>query len=192
MTEEHPPNPDPASKNIQAIAALERDALHDRTALDRLTDAITRAAGSPFFVAIHVIAFAAWLAFNSLSANAVDPYPYSLLTLLVSLEAIVLSAFVLMSQNRMTRQADKRAHLDLQVNILAEQELTAILRMVHALCKQAGVNVKVRDVQVEQLLQETDIHRIAVEVDEELTNPKPSSPETTAAKSPAAAGQPDE
>jgi uncharacterized membrane protein len=183
MTEEHdlPATPDPASRNIQAIAALERDALHERTALDRLTDAITSAAGSPLFVAAHLIVFTAWLAFNSLSVDAIDPYPYSLLTLAVSLEAIILSAFVLMSQNRMTRQADKRAHLDLQVNILAEQELTAILHMVHALCKEAGVSVTARDVQVEHLLQETDIHRIAVKVDEELTNPKPSSPGATAA-----------
>jgi uncharacterized membrane protein len=184
MAEEHhvPPTPDPARQNIQAIARLERDALHDRTAIDRLTDAITHAAGSAVFVTLHALAFGGWIAFNSLSTAGIDPYPFSLLTLAVSLEAIFLSVFVLMSQNRMTRQADKRAHLDLQVNILAEQELTAILRMVHALCKQAGVNVKIRDVQVEQLLQETDIHRIAVEVDQELTNPKPSSPEATAAR----------
>jgi uncharacterized membrane protein len=184
MAEEHhaPPKPDPSYKNIQAIAALERDALHGRTAIDRLTDAVTHAAGSAGFVVLHAIAFTAWIVFNSMSAGPVDPYPYSLLTLAVSLEAIFLSVFVLMSQNRMTRQADKRAHLDLQVDLLAEQELTAILRMVHALCKQAGVKVKVRDVQVEQLLQQTDIHRIAVDVDEELTNPKSSSPGTTAAR----------
>jgi uncharacterized membrane protein len=182
MAEEHhiPTAPDPASRNIQAIASLERDALHERTGLDRLTDAITSAAGSPLFVAFHLVGFAAWIAFNT-GARAIDPYPYSLLTLAVSLEAIILSAFVLMSQNRMTRQADKRAHLDLQVNILAEQELTAILRMVHALCQEAGMSVKIRDAQVEQLLKETDIHRIAVEVDEKLTNPKPSAPGATAA-----------
>ena len=156
--------------------------MHDRTAIDRLTDSITHAAGSPGFVLVHAIAFTGWIAVNTVADRPVDPFPYSLLTLAVSLEAIFLSVFILMSQNRMTRQADKRAHLDLQVNILAEQELTAILQMVHALCTQAGVSVKVRDVQVEQLLQQTDIHRIAVEVDEELTNPKRSPPETTAAR----------
>jgi uncharacterized membrane protein len=68
-----------------------------------------------------------------------DPFPFSFLTLVVSLEAIFLSVFVLMSQNRMTRQADKRAHLDLQIYLLAEQELTTILHMLRGLCKKHNV-----------------------------------------------------
>jgi uncharacterized membrane protein len=105
--------PEPAARNIEAIAALEREALHDRTRLDRLTDAVTAAAGSPFFIVGHAIAFGAWIAVNLTGDRPFDPYPFGLLMLVVSLEAIFLSAAVLMTQNRMQRQADKRAHLDL-------------------------------------------------------------------------------
>ena len=113
--------PDPAARNIETIAALEREALHDRSRLDRLTDAVTAAAGSPLFIIAHAIWFATWIAVNVMGAHPFDPYPFGLLMLAVSLEAIFLSAAVLMTQNRMQRQADKRAHLDLQVNLLAEQ-----------------------------------------------------------------------
>jgi Predicted membrane protein len=86
----------------------------------------------------------------------------------VSLEAIVLTGFVLMTQNRMTLQADKRAHLDLQVNMLAEQENTAMLQMLYALCRRSGVDVTLRDGQIKELLKDTDIHQIAVAVDRQV------------------------
>jgi uncharacterized membrane protein len=70
-----------------------------------------------------------------------DPFPFNLLTLVVSLEAIVLTGFVLMSQNRMTQLADLRTHLDLQVNLLAEQELTAILKVVCLVAEKNGIAV---------------------------------------------------
>jgi len=158
----------PAAKNIEAIATLEREALHDRSRLDRVTDAITATAGSPTFIVVHAVWFFAWIAANLLRKSAFDPYPFSLLTLAVSLEAIFLTGFVLMTQNRMTRQADKRAHLDLQVNLLAEQELTAMLQMLYALCHRLGVDVTLRNEQIKELLKDTDIHQISVALDRNL------------------------
>jgi len=160
----------PAAKNIQAIAALEREALHDRSRLDRFTDTVTAIAGSPAFIVGHGVWFVAWIGVNLLR-SPFDPYPFSLLTLAVSLEAIVLTGFVLMTQNRMTRQADKRAHLDLQVNLLAEQELTAMLQMLYALCRRSGVAVTLRDGQIKELLKDTDIHQIAVALDHNVVKP---------------------
>lgn len=93
-----------------------------------------------------------------------DRYPFDLLTLIVSLEAIFLRSFVLMAQNRMTTKSDRRAHLDLQVNMLAEQELTAMLQMLFALCRRSGVDVAIRDEQIRDLPKDTDIHQIAVAV----------------------------
>jgi uncharacterized membrane protein len=171
--------PEPAARNIEAIAALEREALHDRTRLDRITDAVTAAAGSPFFIVGHAIAFAAWIAVNLASVRPFDPYPFGLLMLVVSLEAIFLSAAVLMTQSRMQRQADKRAHLDLQVNLLAEQELTAILQMLTAVSQRLGVAAPIRSGNVEQLLAETDIHTMAVAIEREL------DPATAPASTPA-------
>jgi uncharacterized membrane protein len=165
--------PEPAAKNIEAIAQLEREALHHRTVLDRFTDAITAAAGSPWFVVTHAVWFGIWITLNVTRRAAFDPFPFNLLTLIVSLEAIVLTSFVLMTQNRMTRQADKRAHLDLQVNLLAEQELTAMLQMLNALCERAGVSVPVRDSRVDELLKQTDIHKIATALDRELIEHAP-------------------
>ena len=158
----------PAIENIETIAALERKALEHRTAMDCLTDAITAAAGSPAFVVAHLILFSGWLTLNIFRDPPFDPYPFSLLTLFVALEAIILTSFVLMTQKRMTRQADKRAHLDLQVNMLSEQELTAILRMVSALCEHSGVAVPAPDSRAHQLGKETDIHEIAEAVDRKL------------------------
>src|SRR5580765_4633156 len=171
---------EPAARNIETIARLEREALHDRSRLDRFTDAVTAAAGSPLFIVGHAIWFGVWIAVNVMSGRPFDPYPFGLLMLAVSLEAIFLSAAVLMTQNRMQRQADKRAHLDLQVNLLAEQELTTMLKMLAGICQRLDVTVNERDGQVQQLLKDTDIQTIATALDRELpdaTTAPSSAPE---------------
>jgi uncharacterized membrane protein len=160
----------PVGHNVRAMAELERKALGDRTHLDRLTDTVASVAGSMPFIVLHGIWFAAWVAFNSTGA-AFDPYPYSLLNTVVALEAVFLTSVVLLTQNHMTRLADRRARLDLQINLLSEQELTAMLHMLHALCTHAGVHVAIRDDRVQQLLTETDIRKIAVALELGLDAP---------------------
>lgn len=158
-------------ENIRAISELEQRALHQRSAADRLSDAITRATGSAPFALFHVVWFSVWFLLNIGVVSGIepfDPFPFSFLTLVVSLEAIFLSVFVLMSQNHLTRQSEKRAHLDLQVDMLAEQELTAILRMVQGLCEKLGVEVPARDERLEELLRETDVHTVAAELEDRL------------------------
>jgi len=158
---------DPILDNVRAVAELEQQAIHSRTRFERFTDAISEAAGSVAFIVVHITWFAVWITVN-LTGRPFDHPPFGLLNLILSLEAIVLTSFVLMTQNRMTRHADKRAHLDLQINLLAEQELTATLHMLHALCRQAGVRVTVRDARVEELLKETDIQQLVGTLDQEL------------------------
>ncbi len=170
-----------AAKNIEAIASLEREAVEDRSGLDRVTDAVTHAAGSPLFIIGHGVWFACWIVLNLMHDPAFDPYPFGMLGLIVSLEAIFLTAAVLMTQNRMQRQADKRAHLDLQVNLLAEQELTAILQMLTAISERMNVVVHPPGHQVEQLLEETNIQTLAVALDRELAG---ASTETSSAPAP--------
>jgi uncharacterized membrane protein len=170
MTSRAPGHEHPVVQNIRAMVELERKALDDRTPIDRLTDAVTRVAGSTPFIVLHAIWFTAWIVLNG-TPSAFDPYPYSLLNLVVALEAVFLTSVVLMTQNHMSRLADRRAHLDLQVNLLAEQELTAMLHMLHGLCTHAGVHVAIRDERVEQLLTETDIRQIAVALDQGLDTP---------------------
>ena len=156
---------------MRAIAQLERQAMALRSPADRLSDAITYVAGSATFVLAHVVGFAAWLLINTGWVHGVapfDPYPFSFLTLVVSLEAIFLAIFVLMSQNRAARLADRRAHLDLQVDLLAERELTVLLHMLHALCVKQGVALDEMGTDVADLLAETDVSELASNLDEKL------------------------
>ena len=168
---------DATLQNIRAIADLERQAVDQRSHMQRLTEAITDAAGSAPFIAVHAVWFAVWIVGNR-GSSGFDVYPFSLLNLLVSLEVIFLTSAVLMTQNRMTKQADRRAHLDLQVNLLAEQELTAILQMLHALCQKAGTSEKDSEAHVEQLSKETDVVQLAITLEKELSGPQGGNPVT--------------
>jgi len=159
---------DPTLKNVRAIADLERQTILQRSRLQRITDTITHLAGSGIFLAAHAVWFLFWILLNR-NGRGFDPFPFNLLTTVVSLEAIFLTGIVLMTQNHMTLQADRRAHLDLQVNLLAEQELTAVLQMLYALCEKEGISVKVSDARVQQLLKDTDIVQLAVALEKELT-----------------------
>jgi uncharacterized membrane protein len=123
----------PISKNIRAMAEMQKESLAARSTFQWLCDTIAAYAGSIWSVAIHVVWFASWLAYNTLR-NGFDPYPFQLLTLVVSLEAIFLSLFILMSQNLENRQSERRAHFDLQINLLAEAEATKMIKMLQALC----------------------------------------------------------
>jgi uncharacterized membrane protein len=158
----------PELGNIQAIMRLERETREKRSALERVTDRVSGLAGSPVFIFVHLIWFGLWLGFNWRGPGTFDPYPFNLLTLAVALETIVLTGFVLMAQSRMTQQADKRAHLDLQINLLAEQELTAILKMQCLLAERAGIDVAAVDPRLDQLRTRTDVHRLAATLETEM------------------------
>ena len=168
---------DPMLENVRAISDMERRVIEDRSAVERITERISAATGSVTFVLLHAVAFLVWIALNLSSAWTFDRYPFTLLNLVVSLEAIILTSIVLMAQNRMTRQADKRAHLDLQVNLLAEQELTTILRMVHGLCQHAGLRVDLQEERVAHLLKDTDIERLAGALEHHLPDGSGAAPE---------------
>jgi uncharacterized membrane protein len=158
-------------RNVKAIAKLERNAIQERSPADRLSDGITWVAGSAGFVMAHIVFFTVWITLNVGLIRSVpifDPYPFSFLTLVVSLEAIFLAIFVLMSQNRAARLADRRAHLDLQVDLLAERELTVMLHMLRALCAKEKVVLDDVGTDVNDLLEETDVNELASNLDEKL------------------------
>jgi uncharacterized membrane protein len=156
--------------NILAITGMERAALDSRTVGERLSDTIARHAGRSWFIATHAVWFGGWILLNSGwigSIRPFDPYPYQFLTFVVSLEAIFLSLFILMSQGRSAKQADDRAHLDLQINLLAEQESTKMLQMLQSLCEYHGL-AKARDPEVEKLKAETKPEELLQELKESL------------------------
>ncbi|MCW3092995.1 MAG: hypothetical protein JWP81_4064 [Ferruginibacter sp.] len=155
-------------KNIETIWELEKEAIQSRSTAEHIADKITTFAGSTPFIILHVVWFGGWILINEGIIPGIapfDPFPFSFLTLVVSLEAIFLTLLVLMSQNRMTKEADKRAHLDLQINMLDEQETTMILRMVQKIAKHLGLEEEIDD-SVKDLCEETDVNRVAKTLDE--------------------------
>jgi uncharacterized membrane protein len=150
-------------ENINTIRVWERAALHERSPAERASDRITRAAGSGHMLVFHVIWFAAWLIVNGGLIPGIpgfDPFPFPLLTMVVSLEAIFLSLFVLASENRQARHSEKRANLDLQVDMLAEREMTAMLILLQDLVRHLDVKTSISPEMLRDLMQKTDIQTL--------------------------------
>ena len=154
--------------NIHAVAKLELEALKPRSSVDRLTERVTRFASSPLFSIVHVLWFVTWIAMNTVGPWHFDSYPFDFLTLVVALEAIVLTAFVLRDQSRMAEIYDHRAHLDLQVNLLAEEELTTILRVMCGLAAHVGYDPHKDNPKLTQLLAHTNVKALANQIEREL------------------------
>lgn len=129
-------------RNIRTITRLRLQTARERHVQDRLADAITSLSGSMLFVYLHILWFGAWLLVNTgyMGIKPFDPFPYGLLTMIVSLEAIFLATFVLISQNRFSDAADRRAELDLQIGLLAEHEITRVLQMLDAIQDKLGID----------------------------------------------------
>jgi uncharacterized membrane protein len=125
-------------RNVQTIIQLEEAAKANRNAADRVADFIAGFCGSANFVWAHLIWFAVWIVLNLGGPAAFDPFPFQFLTLVVSLEAIFLSTFILMSQNHQTMLSERRNHLDLQINLLTEQENTKMLKILERIAEKVG------------------------------------------------------
>ncbi len=128
-------------RNIRTIIQLRLKAARERSLQDRAADAITSFSGSMVFVYLHAAWFTAWVLLNTgrFGVTPFDPCPYGLLTMVVSLEAIFLSTLVLITQNRLSEEVEKRADLDLQIGLLTEHELTRVLQMLDAIQDKLGV-----------------------------------------------------
>ena len=125
-------------RNVERIRGMERWSKRQRTFADRVAESVARFCGQMSFVWIHAALFAAWIAWNTLSSQRFDPYPFTFLTLCVSLEAIFLSAFILIAQNYEMRLTERRTQLDLQINLLSEQENTKMLVLLQAIARKMG------------------------------------------------------
>src|SRR5450631_2332476 len=161
----------PTQSNIEAIAKLEHDALNRRTPTERVSDVITKIVGNVGFLLAQLILISGWSLVNLRvfpGLKAFDPFPFGVLALVVSSESVFLTIFVLISQSRMARQSERRLHLDLQVGMLSEQELTTILQMLQKLCQHVGVNVDSSKQEVQSFSKTTDVHKLASELQDKL------------------------
>lgn len=144
---------DVIERNIEIVELLRKRESDARSAQDKVADWITAFSGSMLFVYLHMAWFAGWFVINVAGIPGVkpfDPFPFGLLTLVVSLEAIFLSTFVLISQNRQSMIDDHRDSLDLQIDLLSEYEVTRMLRLVDKIAEKMGIE-DAYDAEIDQL-----------------------------------------
>ncbi len=125
-------------ENIESILCLEEQRRQRKPAWFRLVERVARFCGTLQFLWINVAWFAVWIAWN-VAFKPFDPYPFTFLILVVSLEAIMLSILILISQNLSATESERRHHLDLQINLLNEREMTALLRLVTVMADRMGI-----------------------------------------------------
>jgi uncharacterized membrane protein len=154
--------------HIEIIAKHEEEFLAQRTASERVGDRVGALVGSLPFLLVHLAWFAGWIMANTLRWGLphFDPAPFPLLDTLVALEAIFLASFIVMRQSRLSRRSDERDHLILQVLILAEKEVTAVLNLQQEMAKKMGV--KEIAPEIAQLSQETSIDEVAQNIKESI------------------------
>jgi uncharacterized membrane protein len=153
-------------QNVQAISKLEAAAKEQRTPVDRIAQAVANFCGSMTFVWVHVLWFGSWIALNTFPGIPhIDPFPFTFLTLVVSLEAIFLSTFILISQNHETRMSERRNHLDLQINLLTEQENTVMLTMLQAIAVKVGADIS-HNPRTAALAKETEPEKLVEQIEQ--------------------------
>ncbi|MBP9760858.1 MAG: DUF1003 domain-containing protein [Candidatus Magasanikbacteria bacterium] len=136
--------------------------VEQRSIITTCADFLTKAFGTVWFFMLHVVVFLGWILINMdilPFLPAFDPYPYGLLTTVVSLEAIFLSIIVLMSQNRASDLADIREELDLEINIKAENEITRIINMLDEIHDHLGLTPE-DDPELQEMKKKTNINDV--------------------------------
>ena len=139
--EDNPALSNVIERNIRTIIHLRRKAASARTLQDRIADVITAFSGRMVFAYVHIVWFTVWILLNTgrFGVRPFDPFPYGLLTMIVSLEAIFLATFVLISQNRLSQEAEHRADLAMHIGLLTEHELTRVLQMLDTIQDKLGI-----------------------------------------------------
>lgn len=147
-------------RNIKALLQHKKEQETRRSAEEKIADRVTSFTGTMKFVYIHAVLFSVWILWNlgALGLPRFDP-TFVALAMFASVEAIFLSTFVLISQNRSNAIADKRAELDLQISLLTEHEVTKILRMVKDIARQTGIETAY-DAELDELAQDVQPEKV--------------------------------
>ena len=150
------------------------DALREkRGIIDRVADTIGGFSGTMRFVGLHAIWFLSWFLINTGVIPWIphfDPYPFILLAMIVSVEGVLLSTFVLMKQNRMQQRTDIRDHLNLQIDLLAEKETTKCLQLLQAICEHLQIEVTEHDPELKEMVNATSIDTVAEHIQSNITS----------------------
>ncbi len=160
-------------RNIRALLEVRRKFEQQRSLQDRIVDAITFFTGNIRFVYLHLLLFGGWIVFNMGVIPGIkpfDPFPFVMLAMAASVEAIFLSTFVLITQNRMAQISERRAELDLQISLLAEHEVTRLLSMVDAIGAHLGVHFQKEG--LEELKKDVAPERVLDEIEHTTDTPR--------------------
>ena len=163
--------PSPVQDNIRAISELQRSFQNEKTLVDRIASAIAAFSGSFLFVAVHFVLITLWFIVNTAHIAGIkhfDPYPFILLCMVVSVEGVLLSTFVLMKQNLMQRRSDNRDQMNLQIDLLSEKEVTKTLQLLRAICRKLDIKDASLDAELEDMAQNTSVDDLAKTIREEL------------------------
>ena len=147
-------------RNISALVSQRDERVRRQGLQDRVADRVTSFTGSMTFVYLHLLLFGGWILVNLgwTPLPRFDP-SFVVLAMAASVEAIFLSTFVLITQNRMAAVADRRAELDLQVSLLAEHEVTRLIRLTSAIADRLGID-EAGDPELDELRQDVQPERV--------------------------------
>jgi uncharacterized membrane protein len=157
------PSRQTTEKNIESILKLEEKDEQELSAFHRVSHAVGWFVGTIYFVLFQCVFVLSWIALNTPllgNNNAFDPHPFPLLSTVLALEAVLLTSFVLIRQNAMDLRSERRNHLDLQINLLAEKEATSILKILREIADHLDVDVSA-DAEREELAKDTAVESIA-------------------------------
>lgn len=173
VTQFQPPQSTSVESNIKSVAEIERHFEEQRNLFDRIADTVARFSGSIGFVILHLLWFTTWFLINTgliPGISKFDPYPFIFLSMTVSVEAVLLSTFVLMKQNRMQHKSDQRDQLNLQIDMLAEKEITKILQVLLVVCHRMGISEMELDKELIEMVRTTSVDHLARQIKREMSS----------------------
>ena len=141
-----------------------------RTTVEKIADNMTSSFGTMTFLVLNVLLFAVWILINTSQVKGIapfDPYPFNLLTMIVSLEAIILSVFVLISQNRTAKVDDLREETNLQLSFIEEKETTKLIKMLTLLLERQGIDIS-QDPELHKMLRPVSEEEIEKRLEKEI------------------------
>ena len=157
---DHPTRRRSVSQDIESILELEKEDARRLSRLHKVSHTVGWFVGTIHFVTSQVVLVLLWVVWNAWSSARFDPYPFPLLSAVLALEAVLLTSFVLIRQNAMDLQSERRNHLDLQINLLAEKEATSILRALGEIARKFDIDLS-REAEHSELTRDTPVESIA-------------------------------
>src|ERR1700678_2702038 len=172
-----PSLPSTARRNIEAIAEVEQALLRKRTMPERMGERVARFFGSLLFIAAHIVFFTVWIIINTRGIQGIshfDPYPFAFLSLIVGIEFIFLTTFVLLNQKYQIRREEQWSHLHLQLSMLTEQEVTRNVQMLIAISRKLGIHNAVTDEELTDMTKPTSVTAFVGEIEKSRDSALPS------------------